>query len=70
MRMLEQVSIDVLSEFSIIAKRVNGMTGVWVNDEKISAQGVRVSRWVTMHGFSLNINPDLRYYQGSSKYRK
>ena len=35
-----------------------------VNDKKIAALGVRISRWVTMHGFSLNINPDLKYYQG------
>ena len=43
--------------------RKNGLTGVWYKDEKIAALGVRVSRWITMHGLSLNINPDLNYYK-------
>ena len=64
MRILEQVLIDTLDEFGINAKRIKNFTGVWVNDEKIAAQGVRISRWVTMHGFSLNVNPDLTFYEG------
>ena len=64
MRILEQVLIDTLGEFGISANRKNNLTGVWVNDEKIAAQGVRISRWVTMHGFSLNVNPDLTFYEG------
>ena len=64
MRILEQVLIDTLGEFGIFADRKNNLTGVWVNDEKIAAQGVRISRWVTMHGFSLNVNPDLTFYEG------
>ena len=64
MRTLEQVLIDTLSEFGISANRKNKLTGVWVNNEKIAAQGVRISRWVTMHGFSLNVNPDLTFYEG------
>ena len=40
------------------------MPGVWVEDEKICAMGVRISRWVTMHGFALNINPDMKYFDG------
>ena len=64
MRKLEQLTIDVLFEFGIIATRIQGLTGVWVGQEKIAAQGVRISRWVTMHGFALNVNPDLSYYDG------
>ena len=64
MRRLEQLAIDVLKDFGICASRIKGLTGVWVGEEKIAAQGVRISRWVTMHGFSLNVNPDLSFYDG------
>ena len=64
MRELEQLIIDVLKEYDINADRKKGLTGTWVRDKKIAALGVRISKWVTMHGFSLNINPDLKYYQG------
>ena len=57
-------AVDVLLEFGIIATRIQGLTGVWAGQEKIAAQGVRISRWVTMHGFALNVNPDLSYYDG------
>jgi len=63
MRELEQLMIDVLIEYGIKASRKKGLTGTWVEDQKIAALGVRISKWVTMHGFSLNINPDLNYYQ-------
>ena len=64
MHSLEQLTIEVLSEFEISAKRVKGLTGVWVGDKKIAAQGVRLTRWVTMHGFSINVNTDLSYFNG------
>jgi len=64
MRSLEQLTIDVLNEFKITAKRVEGLTGVWVGDEKIAAQGVRLTKWITMHGFSINVNTDLSFYDG------
>ena len=64
MRELEKLIINTLKDYDIKAERKKGLTGVWVNDKKIAALGVRISRWVTMHGFSLNINPDLKYYQG------
>ena len=63
MRELEQLVIDVLSEYDIKASRKKGLTGTWVKDKKIAALGVRISKWVTMHGFSLNINPDLNFYK-------
>ena len=63
MRELEQLIIDVLGEYDIKASRKKGLTGAWVKDKKIAALGVRISRWVTMHGFSLNINPDLNFYK-------
>lgn len=59
LRSLEEVIIRALSEFGIIAERENDLTGVWVGGEKIAAIGVKVSRWVTMHGFALNVNTDL-----------
>ena len=63
MRELEQLMIDVLKEYGIEGATKKGLTGTWVKDRKIAALGVRISRWVTMHGFSLNISPDLSYYQ-------
>jgi lipoate-protein ligase B len=62
MRSLEEVIIRSLDRFGILADRKDGLTGVWVGDEKIAALGVRISRWVTMHGFALNVNTDLTYY--------
>ena len=59
LRSLEQTIIVALAEFGIEAGREEGMTGVWVKGEKIAAIGVKVSRWVTMHGFALNVNTDL-----------
>ncbi|MBT6164594.1 MAG: lipoyl(octanoyl) transferase LipB [Phycisphaerae bacterium] len=62
MRFLEQVIIDSLAVFGIEGQRDQCATGVWVDEEKICAMGVRVSRWVTMHGFALNVTPDLSHF--------
>ena len=64
MRTLEELIIKVLKEFDIKGSRKKGLTGVWVKNKKIAAQGVRISRWVTMHGFSINVCPQLSYYDG------
>ncbi|NQU27892.1 MAG: lipoyl(octanoyl) transferase LipB [Candidatus Marinimicrobia bacterium] len=64
MRSLEEVLIKTLAEFGISAERRPRFTGVWIGEEKIAALGVRLSRWVSMHGFALNVNTDLGYYAG------
>ena len=64
MRTLEELTIRVLKKFDIKGSRIKGLTGVWVENKKIAAQGVRISRWVTMHGFSINVCPQLSYYDG------
>ena len=61
-RALEQVLIEALSEFGIAAGREAGATGVWTARGKIAAIGVHVSRWVTSHGFALNVETDLNYF--------
>lgn len=62
LRYLEEVMIRVCTDYGFAAKRMDGMTGVWINDAKICAMGIRCSRWVTMHGFAFNVNTDLRYF--------
>jgi lipoate-protein ligase B len=62
LRDLESVVIQALAEFGIVAERVAGLTGVWVGEAKVAAIGIRVSRWVTHHGFALNVDTDLSYF--------
>ncbi len=62
LRDLEEVVIRALKRYSIEAHREPDYTGVWVGSEKICAIGVKVSHWVTMHGFAFNINTDLSYF--------
>jgi lipoyl(octanoyl) transferase len=62
-RGIEQVMIDTLTDLGIDAGRIAGLTGVWAGDRKIGAIGVHISRWVTSHGFALNVNTDLDYFQ-------
>lgn len=70
LRELEEVIILTLKEYNISAGRSNGETGVWIDalqkgkERKICAMGVRCSRWITMHGFALNVNTDLHYFDG------
>ncbi len=61
-RDLEQVLIKTMSEFGIEAFRIEGLPGVHTNDGKIAAIGVHIKRWVTTHGFALNVNTDLTYF--------
>jgi lipoyl(octanoyl) transferase len=62
-RAIEQTMIDTLADFGIQAGRIPKCTGVWVGGSKIGAIGVHISRWVTSHGFALNVSTDLRYFQ-------
>ena len=68
LRYLEEAVIRMLNEYGIIAARIDKLTGVWIEAEdpskarKICAFGVRCSRWVTMHGFALNVNTNLEYF--------
>jgi lipoyl(octanoyl) transferase len=68
MRSMEEAVICTCADFGIEAGRIHGLTGVWIdhislqNPRKICAMGVKASRWVTMHGFALNINTDLSYF--------
>lgn len=62
-RELEQVIIEALAEFGFAAGRLAGKTGVWIDGRKIAAIGVHISRWVTTHGFALNVDTDLSHFQ-------
>ncbi len=69
LRCLEQVIIDVMAEYGLKGERSSGETGVWIepNDpfmaRKICAMGIKCSRWITMHGFALNVNTDLSHFE-------
>jgi lipoyl(octanoyl) transferase len=69
LRSLEQVIIDVIAEYGLKGERTAGETGVWLEPEhpfmarKICAMGIKCSRWITMHGFALNVNTDLSHFE-------
>lgn len=63
LRRLEEVLIRALRAFDVAAKRMPGLTGVWVEDRKIASIGVHVTRWVTFHGFALNVTTDLADFE-------
>jgi len=67
LRMLEEAIILTCRDYGLVAGRINGLTGVWINHEsdqarKICAFGVKASRWISMHGFAFNVNSDLSYF--------
>lgn len=62
LRQLEETLIRAVGELGVVAGRKPGMTGIWVGEEKLAAIGVHISRWVTSHGFALNVTTDLSYF--------
>lgn len=63
LRQLEEVIIRVLARYGLSGERIDGLTGVWVEGCKVAAIGIKVSRWITMHGFALNVCPDMKGFQ-------
>jgi lipoyl(octanoyl) transferase len=64
LRAIEDVLIKVCAEYNLQGSRVDKYTGVWLDDRKICAIGIKVSRWITMHGFAFNVNTDLNLFNG------
>lgn len=64
LRAIEEVIIKVCNEYGLNGKRVENYTGVWIDERKICAIGIKVSRWITMHGFAFNVNTDLNLFNG------
>jgi lipoate-protein ligase B len=62
LRALEAVLIEALADYGLEAQRKTGLTGVWVSEQKIASIGVGVRRWITYHGFALNVDPELAYF--------
>lgn len=62
-RCIEAALIDALSDFGVSGSRVDGLTGVWTKGKKIASIGIGVRRWVTYHGFALNVDTDLSYFR-------
>jgi lipoyl(octanoyl) transferase len=63
LRELEELLINTLGHFGLKGDRIPGLTGVWVEGRKVAAIGIKVSRWITMHGFALNVCPDLSGFE-------
>ena len=63
LRQLEEVLIQVLAVYRLSGDRLPGFTGVWLQGRKVAAIGIKVSRWITMHGFALNVCPDMSGFQ-------
>lgn len=63
LRQLEEVLIQVLALYGLKGDRIPGFTGVWLEGRKVAAIGIKVSRWITMHGFALNVCPNLSGFQ-------
>jgi lipoyl(octanoyl) transferase len=61
-RDLEEVMIRVCADYGVQAGRIHGLTGTWVGDAKIGAIGIRISRWITSHGFAFNVNTNLEHF--------
>jgi lipoyl(octanoyl) transferase len=61
-RDIEEVMIRAVGTFGVTAGRIAGLTGAWVGDNKVAAIGVRISRWITSHGFALNVSTDLSHF--------
>jgi lipoyl(octanoyl) transferase len=61
-RDVEEVMMRTCADYGVDARRIDGLTGAWVGDRKIGAIGVRISRWITSHGFAFNVNTDLDYF--------
>jgi lipoyl(octanoyl) transferase len=64
LRALEEVIIKTCAEYDLNCERNPKYTGVWINDKKIAAIGIKISRWITMHGFAFNVNTDLNLFNG------
>jgi lipoate-protein ligase B len=62
-RDLEDVMMRACADYGVVTARIQGLTGTWVGQQKIGAIGVRIARWVTSHGFALNVNTDLAPFQ-------
>jgi len=63
LRQLEEVLLRVLAAYRLSGERVAGLTGIWLEGRKVAAIGIKVSRWITMHGFALNVCPELKGFE-------
>jgi lipoyl(octanoyl) transferase len=61
-RDLEEVMIRVCADYQVTARRLAGLTGAWIGDDKIGAIGVRISRWITSHGFAFNVSTNMDHF--------